>query len=75
MDTAVAHLAGAMGRQGAVLLPATATDWRWLRDRSDSPWYPSLTLYRQPRPGPWDEPLANLVADVSARARESGKVA
>lgn len=75
VDTAVAHLAGAMGRPGAVLLPATETDWRWLRDRSDSPWYPSLTLYRQPSPGAWDEPLATLVADVSARARASGKVA
>jgi hypothetical protein len=55
VDTAVAHLAGAMGKPTSILLPVHATDWRWMQDRSDSPWYPSATLYRQKTPGEWGE--------------------
>lgn len=64
VDTSVAHLAGALGRPAAVLLPF-APDWRWLRHRADSPWYPTLRLYRQPRPGDWNDVFARLVADLA----------
>ena len=68
VDTAVSHLAGALGRPGWVMLPHVA-DWRWLVERTDSPWYPTLTLYRQKIPGNWDEVIARAAADLAARAR------
>jgi len=52
VDTAVAHLAGALGKPLFLLLPFAA-DFRWLRERSDSPWYPTARLFRQPRFGDW----------------------
>ncbi len=58
-DTAVAHLAAAMGRPTWVLLPYAA-DWRWLRDREDSPWYPTMRLFRQRRTGDWTDVFARL---------------
>lgn len=54
IDTSVAHLAGAMGKPTWVLLHAVA-DWRWMLDRSDCPWYPDMTLFRQSRRNQWDE--------------------
>jgi tetratricopeptide (TPR) repeat protein len=65
VDTAVAHLAGAMGKPVWVLLPCVA-DWRWLLNREDSPWYPTMRLYRQPRPGVWDEIFRRLAQDLKA---------
>jgi hypothetical protein len=62
-DTAVAHLAGALGRPVWVLSRYDAC-WRWLADRRDSPWYPQLRLFRQPRPGAWDPVIAAVVADL-----------
>jgi Flp pilus assembly protein TadD len=63
IDTSVAHLVGALGRPAAVLLKFAA-DWRWLQQRTDSPWYPSLRLYRQPRPRDWSAVIANLMQDL-----------
>ncbi|HEY8574100.1 tetratricopeptide repeat protein [Phenylobacterium sp.] len=62
VDTALAHLAGALGRPCFVLLPWLRTDWRWLRDRSDSPWYPSLRLFRQPSFGDWTSVIGAVAA-------------
>ena len=59
VDTMVAHLAGALGRPVWLLLPFAA-DWRWLRDRTDSPWYPTMRLFRQPQPGGWQAVLKNV---------------
>jgi hypothetical protein len=64
VDTSVAHIAGAMGRLAWVLLPFTC-DWRWLQERADSPWYPSLRLFRQQAPARWAEPLAAVAAELS----------
>jgi len=61
VDTMVAHLAGALRKPVWTLLPFEA-DWRWLRDRDDSPWYPTMRLFRQRRAGCWDDAVARIVS-------------
>jgi hypothetical protein len=68
VDTACAHLAGALGKPCWVLLPAWMPDWRWLADRADTPWYPHvMRLFRQRRDGAWDEVVTEVAAALAAR--------
>lgn len=59
VDTGLAHVAGAMGKPVWVLIP-THADFRWLTDRDDSPWYPTMRLVRQREPGDWDEVISRI---------------
>jgi hypothetical protein len=69
-DTAVAHLAGAMGIQVWMLLPFSA-DWRYHQNRNDNPWYPSMRLFRQPSAGDWDS-VSQTVAQALQHLVTSG---
>lgn len=64
--TSIVHLSAALGRPTWVLLPFSP-DWRWLLGRSDSPWYQSVTLYRQTAPGDWQSALRRLAEDLRRR--------
>jgi hypothetical protein len=57
--TSIPHLSSALGKETWVLL-SYVPDWRWLLDRVDSPWYPSMKLFRQPTIGDWGTPLENI---------------
>ncbi|HSZ58163.1 MAG TPA: tetratricopeptide repeat-containing glycosyltransferase family protein [Tepidisphaeraceae bacterium] len=63
VDTSVAHLAAAMGKPTWVLLPFVA-DWRWFMDREDSPWYPTMRLFRQTALGDWRGPVARVAEEL-----------
>ncbi len=71
VDTAVVHLAGAMAKP-VWLLNRFDTCWRWLRDRDDSPWYPSLRQFRQPAPGDWDDVMRRVREALAAMAAPRG---
>jgi tetratricopeptide (TPR) repeat protein len=64
VDTSVAHLAGALGKPVWTLLPH-AGEWRWLHDRDDSPWYPSMKLFRQTKRGDWSEVFERAKSELS----------
>ena len=72
-DTSIAHLAGALGRPVWVMLQFVP-DWRWMLARADSPWYPTMRLFRQPSLGDWNSVIRdvteNLAALVDRKAKE-----
>jgi Tfp pilus assembly protein PilF len=71
VDTAVAHLAGALGRPLWLLL-SHIQDWRWMHERADSPWYPSARLFRQPGIDDWDRVIAAVAQELTAFAKAGG---
>jgi hypothetical protein len=68
VDTAVVHLTARLGKP-VWMLDRFDPDWRWLTGRRDSPWYPTLRIYRQPRPGDWDPALAEIARDLRSFAQ------
>lgn len=74
VDTAVAHLAGALGKPVWTLLP-TIPDWRWMLDRDDTPWYPTMRLFRQPQPGNWDAVFEQVTAALQAELSQAAPFA
>jgi len=69
VDTSVAHLAGAIGKPVWLLLPH-APDWRWMLNRTDTPWYPTMRLFRQSTPGDWASVMANVTRAIVAQENE-----
>ena len=67
VDTSVAHLAGAMGKPVWVILPYVP-DWRWMLDRDDSPWYPTMRLFRQPQQGNWGPIICRVAKELEVWA-------
>jgi hypothetical protein len=74
VDTMIAHLAGALGIRTFTLLPYEA-DWRWMNDRDDSPWYPTMRLFRQRAPGEWGDVLERVRYAVATMADETNDTA
>jgi tetratricopeptide (TPR) repeat protein len=72
IDTSAAHLAGAMGRPCWTLLPYIHTDWRWLRERTDSPWYPDMRLYRHGERQDWAGMVDRVLLDLAAAGLATG---
>jgi ADP-heptose:LPS heptosyltransferase len=66
VDTALAHLAGALAKPTWILLP-WESEWRWLLEREDSPWYPTARLFRKGRTDTWDDVVLRVEAELAAR--------
>ncbi|SDE30920.1 tetratricopeptide repeat protein [Sporomusa acidovorans] len=73
-DTSVAHLSGALGQKTWLLLDVTS-DWRWFLDREDSPWYPSMRLFRQREAGNWPELLARVATSLRQEMQQPTQAA
>ena len=73
-DTSIAHLAGALGVPVWVALPF-APDWRWLLQREDSPWYPTMRLFRQTEPGRWQDVFERVARELGNMPAVSGETA
>ena len=71
VDTAVAHLAGALGKP-VWLLSRYESEWRWMLQRADSPWYPTMRIFRQSARGNWDAVMEAITAALSHVIKESG---
>jgi ADP-heptose:LPS heptosyltransferase len=67
-DTSIPHLAGALGKEVWLLISSSA-DWRWLIGREDSPWYPTMRIFRQRRLGDWTDPMGAVAAALAGFAR------
>ena len=67
-DTSVAHLAGALGRPVWTVLKHVP-DWRWFLGRADTPWYPTMRLFRQQSPGDWAPPFAAITSELASLIR------
>jgi ADP-heptose:LPS heptosyltransferase len=73
IDSAVVHLAGALGRPTWVLLKL-GTDWRWMSERDDTPWYPSVRLFRQERLGDWTPVVDRMCGELQRwKAAQRGR--
>lgn len=75
VDTATAHLAGALGKPCFCLIPAEGMDFRWLLERRDSPWYPTMTLFRRPKGANWDVVIPKVAEALGEAARRSAGAA
>ena len=74
VDTSIAHLAGALGKEVWLLLP-TPADWRWMEERDDSPWYPTMRLFRQTERDNWDDVIARVKGAIKDRVQAIRPVA
>ena len=69
IDTSIAHLAGALAKPVWVLIPFQC-DFRWLLNRTDTPWYPTMRLFRQPKPDDWNTPIAEMAEALRGFKRQ-----